>query len=260
MRLMSFNVNSIKAYLSKGLTEQWMRYAPDIFSIEEIKLTEKEHKDFPFVMDGYETYWTVSKIKKGYSGTAIMTKIKPLNVTYGLKDGKYDEEGRIITAEFDKFFYVEMYVPNSGENIEKGQKPKRLSFRLQFEEDLREYLSSLMKKKPVIVTGDLNVAHNEIDLKNPDGNHLSAGFTDEEREAFGKLLDLGFVDTFRELHKEEVKYSYWSYRFHAREKNAGWRLDYFLVSKEIFPLVKESYILNECYGSDHCPVMLDIDL
>lgn len=260
MRFISFNVNSIKAYLSKGLTEQWQVYKPDIFSIEELKLTENSHDNFPFKMEGYETYWTVSKVKKGYSGTAIMTKIKPINVNYGLKDGKYDDEGRIITLEFEKFYYVGMYVPNSGENPSKGEKPKRLSFRMQFEDDLRDYLSSLMKNKPVIVTGDLNVAHNEIDLKNPDSNHLSAGFTDEEREAFGKLLNIGLIDTFRELHKDEVKYSYWSYRFHAREKNAGWRLDYFLVSKEIFPLVKESYILSECFGSDHCPVMLDIDL
>lgn len=260
MRLMSFNVNSIRAYLGKNLTEQWQKYNPDVFSIEELKLTEKEHKDFPFVMDGYETYWTVSKVKKGYAGTAVMTKIKPLSVTYGLKDGKYDDEGRVITVEYEKFFYVEMYVPNSGENPAKGEKPKRLPFRMEFEADLRDYLSSLMKIKPVIVTGDLNVAHNEIDLKHPETNHLSAGFTDEEREAFGKLLDLGFVDTFRSLHPDKVKYSYWSYRFHARENNAGWRLDYFLVSKDIADKVKESYILDDCFGSDHCPVMLDIDL
>ena len=260
MRLMSFNVNSIRAYLGKNLTKQWQKYNPDVFSIEELKLTEKEHKDFPFVMDGYETYWTVSKVKKGYAGTAVMTKIKPLNVTYGLKDGKYDDEGRVITVEYEKFFYVEMYVPNSGENPAKGEKPKRLPFRMEFEADLRDYLSSLMKIKPVIVTGDLNVAHNEIDLKHPETNHLSAGFTDEEREAFGKLLDLGFVDTFRSLHPAEAKYSYWSYRFHARENNAGWRLDYFLVSKDIANKVKESYILDDCFGSDHCPVMLDIDL
>lgn len=260
MRFLSFNVNSIKAYLSKDLTSQWEKYDPDIVSIEELKLTETKHENFPFQMEGYEPYWTVSKIKKGYSGTAVLTKQKPLSVHYGLKDGKYDEEGRVITLEFEKFFYVEMYVPNSGENLAKGEKPKRLPFRLEFERDLRDYLLDLKKRKPVVVTGDLNVAHEEIDLKHPETNHLSAGFTDEEREAFGKLLSLGFVDTFRRLHPDEEKYSYWSYRFHAREKNAGWRLDYFLVSEDIFPLVKESYILNDCYGSDHCPVMLDIDL
>jgi exodeoxyribonuclease III len=260
MRFISFNVNSIKAYLAKGLTEQWTKYNPDIFSIEELKLSETEHKDFPFSMEGYETYWTVSKTKKGYAGTAVMTKIKPISVHYGLEDGKYDDEGRVITLEFENFYYVEMYVPNSGENPSKTEKPKRLSYRMQFEEDLRNYLARLKSKKNVIVTGDLNVAHNEIDLKHPETNHLSAGFTDEERDAFGKLLSLGFVDTFRKLYPDEEKYSYWSYRFHAREKNAGWRLDYFLVNEELMSKVKDSYILSECYGSDHCPVMLDIDL
>jgi exodeoxyribonuclease III len=260
MRFISFNVNSIRAYLAKNLTSQWMKYQPDIFSIEELKLTENEHKDFPFMMDGYEVYWTVSKVKKGYSGTAILTRIKPLSVHYGLIDGKYDEEGRVITLEFENFYYIGMYVPNSGENPSKNEKPKRLPFRMRFEEDLREYLSQLKEKKPIVLTGDLNVAHEEIDLKHPESNHLSAGFTDEERKAFSVLLDMGFVDTFRKLHGNEEKYSYWSYRFHAREKNAGWRLDYFVVSQEIFDKVKASEILNECYGSDHCPVLLDIDL
>lgn len=260
MRFISFNVNSIKAYLAKNLTSQWMEYHPDIFSIEELKLTESSHTDFPFKMEGYETYWTVSKVKKGYAGTAVMTKIKPLSVHYGLQDNKYDDEGRVITLEFENFFYVEMYVPNSGENPSKNEKPKRLPYRMQFEEDLRDYLLELKKKKSVIVTGDLNVAHNEIDLKHPETNHLSAGFTDEERDAFSKLLALGFKDTFRELYPDEVQYSYWSYRFHAREKNAGWRLDYFLVSDDIYSKVKDSSILSSCYGSDHCPVMLDIDL
>ncbi len=260
MRFISFNVNSIKAYLAKGLTEQWLKYQPDIFSMEELKLTETEHANFPFSMEGYETYWTVSKVKKGYAGTAIMTKIKPMSVHYGLKDGKYDDEGRVITLEFEDFYYVSMYVPNSGENPSKNEKPKRLAYRMQFEDDLRDYLSSLMAKKNVVVTGDLNVAHDEIDLKHPETNHLSAGFTDEERSAFGKLLSIGLVDTFRRLYPTEVKYSYWSYRFHAREKNAGWRLDYFLVNDKIMPKVKDSLILTDCFGSDHCPVMLDIDL
>ena len=260
MRFISFNVNSIKAYLGKNLVSQWEKYHPDVFSMEELKLTEKEHKDFPFSLPGYETYWTVSKVKKGYAGVAVMTKRKPVKVQYGLEGGKYDDEGRVIIADYGDFYFVELYVPNSGENPTPKDKPKRLPFRLVFEEDLRNELGKLKKEKPVILTGDLNVAHNEIDLKNPDSNHNSAGFTDEEREAFGKLLDLGFVDTFRALHPDEAKYSYWSYRFHAREKNAGWRLDYFLVSEDIFPKVKASEILNDCYGSDHCPILLDIDL
>ena len=259
MRLMSFNMNSIKAYLKKNLLDEWTGYDPDILGIEELKMSETSHDSFPLLLNQMEPYWTVSKVKKGYAGTAVLTKIKPMNVTYGI-DGKYDDEGRVIIMEFEKFFFVELYVPNSGENPAKGEKPKRLPYRLVFEEDLRKKLSELMKIKPVIVTGDLNVAHNEIDLKNPDTNHLSAGFTNEERDAFSKLLDLGFVDTFRYLHPEESKYSYWSYRFHSREKNAGWRIDYFLVTKDILPLVKSSEILNDVHGSDHCPVLLDIDL
>ena len=254
MTFLSFNVNSIKAYLGKDLLSQWLPLSPDFISIEELKLSEKEHKDFPFVIEGYTPYWTVSKVKKGYSGTAILTKREPLSVHYGLIDGKYDEEGRATTLEFENFYYVTLYVPNSGEEL------KRLDFRMQFEKDLREYLTLLKNKKPVIVTGDLNVAHNEIDLKNPSTNHHSAGFTDEERREFSKLLDLGFVDTFRKLHPEEKKYSYWPYFRNARKTNAGWRLDYMLVTEDIFPLVKRSEILNDVFGSDHCPVLLDIDL
>ena len=254
MTFLSFNVNSIKAYLGKDLLSQWLPLSPDFISIEELKLSEKEHKDFPFVIEGYTPYWTVSKVKKGYSGTAILTKREPLSVHYGLIDGKYDEEGRATTLEFENFYYVTLYVPNSGEEL------KRLDFRMQFEKDLREYLTLLKNKKPVIVTGDLNVAHNEIDLKNPSTNHHSSGFTDEERREFSKLLDLGFVDTFRKLHPEEKKYSYWSYFRNARKTNAGWRLDYMLVTEDIFPLVKRSEILNDVFGSDHCPVLLDIDL
>lgn len=254
MTFLSFNVNSIKAYLAKDLLSEWLSLSPDFISIEELKLSEKEHKDFPFVLEGYIPYWTVSKVKKGYSGTAILTKKEPLSVHYGLIDGKYDEEGRATTLEFENFYYVTLYVPNSGEEL------KRLDFRMGFEKDLREYLSLLKAKKPVIVTGDLNVAHEEIDLKNPSTNHHSAGFTDEERREFCKLLDLGFVDTFRKLHPEEKKYSYWSYFRNARKTNAGWRLDYMLVTEDIFPLVNRSEILNDVYGSDHCPVLLDIDL
>ncbi len=254
MKLLSFNVNSIRAYLTKELTTQWLDYSPDIIAIEETKLSDPSIDNFPLKLDNYSTFLTISKIKRGYSGTAVLTKIKPINVFYGLDENKYDDEGRVITLEFDKFYFLCIYVPNSGEEL------KRLKFRMQFESDLRKYVSNLMKKKEVIITGDLNVAHNEIDLKNPDSNHFSAGFTDEERGEFTKLLSLGFIDTFRELHPEEKKYSYWSYRMNARKTNAGWRIDYFLVTKDLFKFVKKSEILNDVYGSDHCPVLLDIDL
>jgi exodeoxyribonuclease-3 len=254
MILMSFNVNSIKAYLGKNLTEELRPYHPDIFGMEELKLTEKEHKDFPFTPEGYFPYWTVSKTKKGYAGTGVLTRAEPLSVHYGLEDGKYDDEGRATTLEFKDFYFVNLYVPNSGDLL------KRLSYRMTFEAEFRKYLKGLMAKKPIIVTGDLNVAHEEIDLRNPDSNHQSAGFTDEERREFGKLLGIGLVDTFRTLHPDEKKYSYWSYLRNARATNAGWRLDYFLVSKEIFPKVKRSEILNDVHGSDHCPVLLDIGL
>ncbi len=254
MRLVSFNVNSINAYLKKNLVDQLMQYDPDLLGIEELKLSEKEHKDFPFLPEGYEPYWTVSKTKKGYAGTAILTKRKPLSVHYGLLEDKYDDEGRATTLEFDDFYYVNLYTPNSGEEL------KRLPYRMVFEDDLRDYLKTLMARKGVIVSGDLNVANEPIDLKNPSSNHHSAGFTDEEREKFKKLLSLGFKDTFRELHPEERKYSYWSYFRKARATNAGWRIDYFLASENLFDKVRKAEILNDVYGSDHCPVLLDIDL
>lgn len=254
MTFVSFNVNSIKAYLGKGTSDELLKTNFDFLGIEELKLTEKEHKDFPFIPSTFLPYWTVSKIKKGYSGVAILTKKEPLSVHYGLLDNKYDDEGRAVTLEYKDFYYINLYTPNSGEEL------KRLSFRMNFEDDLREYLSSLMKKKSVIVSGDLNVAHNEIDLKNPSSNHHSAGFTDEERDKFTKLLSLGFIDSFRYLHPEEVKYSYWSYLRKARERNAGWRIDYFLVSDDLKNKIKRAEILNDIYGSDHCPVLLDIDI
>jgi exodeoxyribonuclease-3 len=255
MVFVSFNVNSIRAYLGKGLTDQIEKLNPDFLGIEELKLTENgEHKDFPYLPAGYKPFWTVSKIKKGYSGTAILAKKEPLSVHYGLLDNKYDDEGRAVTLEYPDFYFVDLYVPNSGEEL------KRLDFRMGFEKDLRDYLSSLMAKKPVIVTGDLNVANEPIDLRHPESNHLSAGFTDQERREFKNLLNIGLVDTFRTMHPTEAKYSYWSYKRNARATNAGWRIDYFLVSKEIFPKVKSSEILNDVFGSDHCPVKLDIDL
>ena len=254
MKIISFNVNGIRAILQKNFIEDFNKFDADIFFIEESKYSENEHLNFPFEPEGYFTYWTVSKLRKGYSGVTLFTKKEPISVHYGLKEGKYDEEGRVITAEYDKFFFVGAYVPNSGEGL------KRLDFRMQFEIDLLEYLNELKKIKPVIYTGDLNVAHNEIDIKNPQANIHNAGFTKEEREKFTILLSNGYIDTFRKLYPQEVKYSWWSYRFNARANNAGWRIDYFLVSEDIFSKVKDSKIHNDIYGSDHCPIELDIDL
>lgn len=254
MKFLSFNVNSLRAYLSKDLLSQWYNPDIDIIAIEETKLSDSDIEKFPLKLENYNTYFTISKIKKGYSGTAVLSKEKPLNVFYGLDNNKYDDEGRVITLEFDRYYFICLYVPNSGEEL------KRLNFRLEFESDLRNYVSKLLKKKEVIITGDLNVAHNEIDLKNPDSNHFSAGFTDEERNEFSKLLNLGFIDTFRYLHPEEKKYSYWSYRMNARKTNAGWRIDYFLVSNNLKDKIKQSEILNDVFGSDHCPVLLELDI
>ena len=254
MKIISFNVNGIRAILQKNFIEDFNKFDADIFFIEESKYSENEHLNFPFEPEGYFTYWTVSKLRKGYSGVTLFTKKEPISVHYGLKEGKYDEEGRVITAEYDNFFFVGAYVPNSGEGL------KRLDFRMQFENDLLEYLNELKKIKPVIYTGDLNVAHNEIDIKNPQANIHNAGFTKEEREKFTTLLSNGYIDTFRKLYPQEVKYSWWSYRFNARANNAGWRIDYFLVSEDIFSKVKDSKIHNDIYGSDHCPIELDIDL
>ncbi|MCH3966991.1 MAG: exodeoxyribonuclease III [Bacilli bacterium] len=253
MKLMSFNVNSIRAYLKKDLTSQFQKYNPDILGLEELKLSDD--KEFPF-QDPARPYvdFTISKTRKGYSGTAVMAKEKPLSVHYGLENGEYDDEGRVIVMEYSSFYFIDMYVPNSGEGL------KRLDYRMEFEEKLKSYLLSLMAKKPIIVTGDLNVSHQEIDLRHPESNHMSAGFTDQERGKFTSLLSIGLVDTFRSLHPEEKKYSYWSYKRNARETNAGWRLDYMLVSKSLFPKVRSSEILNDVFGSDHCPVLLDIDL
>jgi exodeoxyribonuclease-3 len=254
MKFISFNVNGIRAILKKDFSKDFEGFNADIFALQETKFTEDLHLNFPFEPKGYEVYWTNSKVKKGYSGVAIFTKNTPISVHYGLLEHKYDEEGRAITLEFENFYFVSAYVPNSGEEL------VRLGFRMEFEKNLKEYLVSLNKKKPVVYCGDLNVAHNEIDIKNPKANVKNAGFTKEEREKFDELLDVGFVDTFRKLHPEEVKYSWWSYRFNARARNSGWRIDYFLVSNSIIDKVKKAEIHNEILGSDHCPVELDIDL
>lgn len=253
MRITSFNVNGIRAIIGKDFAASFDSLNPDILVLEETKLSEQPGLLSPFEKEGYESYWTISKMRKGYSGVAIFTRIKPLSVHYGLKEGKYDEEGRVITLEFPSFYLVGAYVPNAGDGL------KRLDFRMQYEQDVREYLKELDQKKPIIYTGDLNVAYQEIDLKNPSSNHHNPGFTDEERGEFGKLLALGFVDVWRTLNPEKVKYSWWSYRFHARENDAGWRIDYFIVSQRLMDKIKGSEIHNEIYGSDHCPVSLDLD-
>ena len=254
MKLVSFNVNGIRAILQKDFIKDFASFNADIFFIEESKYSEDMHLDFPFMPEGYFTYWTVSKLRKGYSGVTVFAKKEPIDIHYGLDDEKYDDEGRVITLEYKDFYFVGAYVPNAGDGL------KRMDFRMGFEEDLLKYLKKLDAKKPVIYTGDLNVAHNDIDIKNPQANHNNPGFTDQEREKFSILLNNGFKDTFRELYPDTVKYSWWSYRFNARTNNAGWRIDYFLVSDRIMGKVKDATIHNDIYGSDHCPVELDIDL
>ncbi len=255
MKIVSFNVNGIRAILTKNFENDFKEINADIFSINETKLSDDKFKDeFPFQPDGYYCYHTNSKIRKGYSGVAVFTKNKPISVNYGLYNCKYDDEGRVLTLEFDNFYYVACYVPNSGDGL------KRLEFRLEFEKDLVHYLNHLNKCKAVIYAGDLNVAHKEIDIKNPKTNERNAGFTIEERNAFSELLSNGYIDTFRYYNPNTVKYSWWSYRFNARINNAGWRIDYVIVSKEIIDKIVHTFILNEITGSDHCPVGIEIDL
>ena len=248
MKFVSFNVNGLRAILKKRFVEDFYKFDADIFSLNETKLSDDS---FPFMPEGYNVYHTYSKVRKGYSGVAVFSKKLPLNVHYGLLDNKYDDEGRVITLEFEKFYYVACYVPNAGDEL------KRMDFRMQFEKDLIEYFSSL--NKPIVYCGDLNVAHNPIDLKNPKSNTHNAGFTIEERTAFNNLLSQGYIDTFRYLYPEVIKYSWWSYMFNSRKNNAGWRIDYYLVSEGIKDLVKDAEIHNDVYGSDHCPVSLTID-
>lgn len=254
MILGSFNVNSIRSITQKmDLGKELGKYNFDILALQETKMSDDVVENFPFKPEGYEIYETISKKKKGYSGVAVLTRVQPMDVHYGLLSNKYDDEGRALTLEFETFFFICLYVPNSGEEL------KRLSFRLEFQKDLEAYLSELQKKKPVVLCGDLNVAQEDIDLKNPSTNHNNAGFTDEEREAMRHLLKVdGLVDSFRFLHPEEVKYSWWSYRFKARERNVGWRIDYFLVSESLKKKIQRAEILNEVMGSDHCPVLLEL--
>ncbi|MBQ7759964.1 MAG: exodeoxyribonuclease III [Phascolarctobacterium sp.] len=250
MKLISWNVNGLRACMNKGF-EDFLRAADaDAFCVQETKM---QREQAAFVFDGYEEYWNSAE-KKGYSGTAIFSKTKPLNVTYGIGIEEHDKEGRVITAEYEGFYLVTVYTPNSQREL------ARLDYRMVWEDAFLAYILELDKKKPVIFCGDLNVAAEEIDLKNPKTNRRNAGFTDEERGKFRELKAAGFVDTFRHLHPEEVKYSWWSYMFKAREKNVGWRIDYFVVSERIKDKVQAAEIHNEILGSDHCPVSIVIDL
>ena len=248
MKLISWNVNGIRACLNKGFSDFFKEVNADIFCLQETKC-QPEQINLEF--EGYTSYWNSAE-KKGYSGTAIFTKKQPVNVTYGIGIEEHDKEGRIITLEFENFYLVTNYTPNAKRELE------RLDYRMVWEDEIRKYLLELNKKKPVIMCGDLNVAHEEIDLKNPRTNKGNAGFTNEEREKMTELLNAGFIDSYRYLYPEKIEYSWWSYMGHAREKNVGWRIDYFIVSNDFRENIKDATIYTEILGSDHCPVGLEI--
>ncbi len=250
MKLISWNVNGIRACVTKGFMDYFKEADADIFCIQESKLQEGQIElDTP----GYYQYWNYA-VKKGYSGTAVFTKKEPLSVTYGLGIEEHDQEGRVITLEMDDFYFVTVYTPNSQNEL------KRLDYRMEWEDAFRAYLKKLEETKPVIVCGDMNVAHKEIDLKNPKTNRKNAGFTDEERGKFTELLEAGFIDTFRHFYPDQTEiYSWWSYRFSARAKNAGWRIDYFLTSESLKDRLKDAAIHTDIMGSDHCPIELELD-
>lgn len=251
MKFISWNVNGIRACCDKGFRDAFKSLDADFFCLQETKMQEGQ-LDLSF--DGYQSFWNYAQ-KKGYSGTAIFTRHQPLQVTYGLGLEEHDQEGRVITLEMENFYLITVYTPNSQDGL------KRLDYRMTWEDEFRAYLKRLDAHKPVIVCGDLNVAHREIDLKNPKTNRMNAGFTDQEREKFQTLLDAGFVDTFRHFYPDrEGIYSWWSYRFKAREKNAGWRIDYFLVSERLKPQLTGAKIHTEIFGSDHCPVEVTLTL
>lgn len=250
MKLISWNVNGLRAVYTKGFLESFKNLDADIFCIQETKMQEGQ---LEVNLEGYTNYFNYAE-KKGYSGTAIFTKIKPLNVTYGIGIEKHDTEGRVITLEFENFYLVTCYTPNAQKEL------TRLEYRVEWELDFRKYLKKLDNIKPVILCGDLNVAHCEIDLKNPKTNRGNAGFTDEERREFTNLLNEGFTDSFRFLYPEKQEYTWWSYMRNSREKNIGWRIDYFVVSNKIINHIEESKIHPEVFGSDHCPVELQINL
>ena len=249
MKIIGWNVNGLRALMSKGYLIPFMnKEDPDIMAFQETKMQEDQ---LNFNFDGYYRYMNCAE-RKGYSGTMVLSKKKPISVVYDIEGENHPKEGRVITLEYEDFYFVCAYVPNSKDGL------LRIDYRMHFEDDLRKHLMNLDKQKPVIYTGDLNVAHNEIDLKNPDENHFSAGFSDQERDKFTKLLESGFKDSFRQLYPDTIKYSWWSYRTRARERNAGWRIDYFVVSDRLMDKVKDSIIYDEVMGSDHCPVGLII--
>ena len=250
MKFISWNVNGLRACLGKGFLDFFSEADADVVCLQETKMQEGQAE---LELPGYTQYWN-SAVKKGYSGTALFTRISPLSVTKGIGIPEHDTEGRVITAEFDGFYLVTVYTPNAQREL------ARIDYRMQWEDAFRDYLLNLRKTKPVIVCGDMNVAHQEIDLKNPKSNRGNAGFSDEEREKFSVILNTGFVDTFRALYPDRTgAYSWWSYMYHAREKNAGWRIDYFLISEELRPKLKEAAILDQVFGSDHCPVLLELE-
>jgi len=248
MKLISWNVNGLRACEGKGFSDAFRTLDADFFCLQETKM-QPGQLDIAF--EGYESYWNSAE-KKGYSGTAVFTRHQPLNVSYGIGIEEHDHEGRVVTLEMNDFFLVCCYTPNSQDGL------KRLDYRMQWERDFQAYLQRLDAVKPVVLCGDLNVAHEEIDIKNPKTNRHNAGFTDEEREQFSALLSKGFTDTFRALYPEQVTYSWWSYRFQARQKNAGWRIDYFVVSNRLMDHVADARIHTDILGSDHCPVELDL--
>lgn len=250
MKLISWNVNGLRACVGKGFEETFKTLDADFFCLQETKM-QAGQLDLQF--PGYRSYWNYAD-KKGYSGTAIYTRHEPLSVSYGMGIDEHDHEGRIVTLEMPQFFLVCVYTPNAQDGL------RRLDYRMTWDDDFRNYLLKLDQQKPVIVCGDMNVAHEEIDLKNPKTNRKNAGFTDEERQQFTTLLDNGFTDTFRWLHPEQVTYSWWSYRFQARQKNAGWRIDYFLVSNRLQQQIESATIHTDILGSDHCPVELTINV
>lgn len=251
MKMVSWNVNGLRACVTKGFLDFFNNIDADIFSIQETKLQEGQ---ITLDINGYYQYWNYAE-KKGYSGVAVFSKKEPLKVTYGLNIEEHNNEGRLITLEFENFYYITAYVPNSQEEL------KRLEYRMKWEDDIKKYLNKLKENKPVIYCGDLNVAHQEIDLKNPKNNRKNPGFSDEEREKFQNLLDSGFIDTFRYKYPEkEDAYSWWSYRFKAREKNTGWRIDYYIISNDIKQNLIDTTIHNDILGSDHCPVSININL
>ncbi len=250
MKFISWNVNGLRACVGKGFKEAFKKLDADFFCLQETKMQEGQ---LDIAFDGYQSYWNYAE-KKGYSGTAIFTRHQPLCVTYGMGTEAHDHEGRVITMEMDKYYLVTVYTPNSQDEL------RRLDYRMQWEDDFRAFLKQLDAKKPVIVCGDMNVAHEEIDIKNPKTNRRNAGFTDEEREKMTMLLGSGFTDTFRTLYPEQVTYSWWSYRFRARERNTGWRIDYFLVSDRLRDQLTDAKIHTDIFGSDHCPVEVDLNV